>query len=86
MNQSERRIYLIKRLLEERSDCAGMQIPSGSEAQRRLLRSLMNIRMPGAIDADFLKIQDKYLTQVNFEKGIVKLEDIQEIQDGSTYV
>ena len=45
----------------------------------------MNIRMPGAIDADFLKIQDEYLTQVNFEKGIVKLEDIQEIQDG-TYV
>jgi hypothetical protein len=36
----------------------------------------MNIRMPGAIDADFLKIQDEYLTQVNFEKGIVKLEDI----------
>jgi len=52
MNQSERRIYLIKRLLEERSDCSGVQIPSGSEAQRRLLRSLMNVRMPGAIDAD----------------------------------
>ena len=85
MNQSERRTYLIKRLLEERSDCAGVQIPSGSEAQRRLLRSLMNIRMPGALDADFLKIQDEYLTKVNFEKGIVKLEDIQEIQDG-TYV
>ena len=80
MNQSERRIYLIKRLLEERSDCVGMQIPSGSEDQRRLLRSLMNVRMPGVIDADFLKIQDEYLTQVNSEKGIVKLEDIPEIQ------
>ena len=62
-----------------------MQIPSGSEAQRRLLRSLMNVRMPGAIDADFLKIQDEYLVQVNFEKGIVDLEDIAEIQR-DTYV
>ena len=85
MNQSERRIYLIKWLLEERGDCASVQIPYGTEEQRRLLRSLMNVRMPGAIDADFLKIQDEYLTQVNSEKGIVKLEDILEIQDG-TYV
>lgn len=85
MNQSERRIYLIKRLLEERSDCSGVQIPFGGEAQWRLLRSLMNVRMPGAIDADFLKIQDEYLAQVNFEKGIVDLEDIAEIQR-DTYV
>ena len=85
MNQSERRIYLIKRLLEERSDCSGVQIPSGGEVQWRLLRSLMNVRMPGAIDADFLKIQDEYLAQVNFEKEIVDLEDIAEIQR-DTYV
>lgn len=45
----------------------------------------MNVRMPGAIDADFLKIQDEYLAQVNFEKGIVDLEDIVEIQR-DTYV
>ena len=45
----------------------------------------MNVRMPGAIDADFLKIQDEYLAQVNFEKGIVDLEDIAEIQR-DTYV
>ena len=85
MNQSERRIYLIKWLLEERSDCAGVQIPSGSEAQRRLLRSLMNVRMPGDIDDEFLRIQDEYLTHVNDEKGIVELCDIPEIQK-DTYV
>jgi len=85
MNQSERRIYLIKWLLEERSDCDGVQIPSGSEAQRRLLRSLMNVRMPGDIDSEFLRIQDEYLTQVNDEKGIVELCDIPEIQK-DTYV
>ena len=71
MNQSERRIYLIKRLLEERGDCASAQIPYGSGEQRRLLRSLMNVRMPGDTDDEFLMIQDEYLTQVNDEKGIV---------------
>ena len=62
MNQSERRIYLIKRLLEERGDCASAQILYGSGEQRRLLRSLMNVRMPGDIDDEFLMIQDEYLT------------------------
>mgnify|MGYP004459069721 FL=1 len=85
MNQSERRIYLIKRLLEERGDCASAQIPYGSEEQRRLLRSLMNVRMPGDIDDEFLRIQDEYLTHVNDEKGIVELCDIPEIQK-DTYV
>lgn len=85
MNQSERRIYLIKRLLEECSDCASAQILYGSGEQRRLLRSLMNVRMPGDIDDEFLMIQDEYLTQVNDEKGIVELCDIPEIQKG-TYV
>lgn len=85
MNQSERRIYLIKRLLEEHGDCASAQIPYGSGEQRRLLRSLMNVRMPGDIDDEFLMIQDEYLTQVNDEKGIVELCDIPEIQK-DTYV
>ncbi len=85
MNQSERRIYLIKRLLEECSDCASAQILYGSGEQRRLLRSLMNVRMPGDIDDEFLMIQDEYLTQVNDEKGIVELCDIPEIQK-DTYV
>ena len=81
MNQSERRIYLIKRLLEERSDCAGVQIPSGSEDQRRLLRSLMNVRMPGAIDADFLKIQDEYLQAELRGKGITDIESLTAITE-----
>lgn len=85
MNQSERRIYLIKWLLEERGDCVSAQIPYGSEEQRRLLRSLMNVRMPGDIDDEFLRIQDEYLTHVNDEKGIVELCDIPEIQK-DTYV
>lgn len=85
MNQSERRIYLLKRLLEEREDYAGMKIPSGSEDQRTLLRSLMNVRMPGLPDDEFLRIQDEYLTEENAEKGIVKISDM-EASENNLYV
>lgn len=47
MNQDDRRKYLIKGLLKERPEYENMQIPSDAGEQRMLLRSLMNIRMPG---------------------------------------
>ena len=80
MNQSERRIFLIKYLLKENTVYSGMQIPADSAEQKRLLRSLMNIRMPGPADTGFLKIQDEYLQQVNKEKGVIALDDMQELQ------
>lgn len=80
MNQSERRIFLIKYLLKENTVYSGMQIPADSAEQKRLLRSLMNIRMPGPADTGFLKIQDEYLQQVNKEKGVISLDDMQELQ------
>lgn len=80
MNQSERRLFLIKGLLKEQPGYANMQIPAGTDDQKAMLRSLMNIRMPGNIDEDFLRTQDEYLQQVNKEKGIVTLSDMKEIQ------
>lgn len=48
MNQSERRRYLIERLLEERKEYQQenkiMKIPAEKEEQNTLLRSLMNVR------------------------------------------
>jgi O-acetyl-ADP-ribose deacetylase (regulator of RNase III) len=82
MNQSERRIYLIKSLLAERRGYADVQIPENTDDQRRLLRSLMNIRLPGAIDEEFLKIQDAYLAEENERKGVVGLKDMEELQPG----
>lgn len=84
MNQSERRRYLIERLLEERKEYQQedkiMKIPAGKEEQNTLLRSLMNVRMPSAIDEEFLHIQDAYLQQVNAEKGIVTLSEMEELE------
>lgn len=44
MNQAERRVWLIKALLAERSDGQRIPIPANASEQRDLLRSLMNVR------------------------------------------
>lgn len=80
MKQSERRLFLIQQLIKEQPRYAKMQIPAGTEEQKLLLRSFMNVRMPGAADEEFLRIQDAYLTEVNAEKGIVTLADMQEVR------
>ena len=41
-----------------------------------LLRSLMNIRMPGEMAEDVTEVQDAFLAEEAREKGIVTLEDI----------
>ena len=80
MNQTERRIYLIQRLLEEQPRYSGMQIPADKSEQKRLLRSLMNIRMPREADDEFYNIQDQYLAETNNEKGVVTLSDMEKVQ------
>ncbi len=70
MTHSEKRIYLIKELLSEQRQYTGMEIPDNAEEQKRLLRSLMNVRPPRPIGTEFLKIQDEYLSEEVKEKGI----------------
>ena len=57
-----------------------MQIPDSIPAQKRLLRSLMNIRLPYAISSEFLEIQDAYLTEELNKKGIVSIKDMTPIK------
>jgi O-acetyl-ADP-ribose deacetylase (regulator of RNase III) len=82
MNQSERRQYLIRSLLKEDRRYREIQVPSGAEEQKQLLRGLMNIRAPKAIDGEFLEIQDAYLQEETKEKGIVELDDLTPVRDG----
>ena len=57
-----------------------MHIPIDTEQQKSLLRSLMNIRMPGIMDDEFIRVQNEYLLQANAEKGVITLSDMEEIQ------
>lgn len=80
MSQEDRRRWLIQRLLEENPYYRNYRIPEEEQEQKVLLRSLMNVRMPGEIDQEFLAVQDAYLQQVNREKGIVTLDEMQAVQ------
>ena len=70
MTHSEKRLYLIKGLLSEFPQYNDLVIPDNEQAQKRLLRSLMNIRPPRPVSEAFLKIQDEYLGEAVAEKGV----------------
>ena len=80
MNRTERRRYLIGELLKENSEYRRIQVPAAAAEQKQLLRSLMNVRMPAPISEEFLRVQDEYLSEVNAERGIVSLQDMDELQ------
>lgn len=69
---------LMERLIEE-SRIVFAEKPGDTESQRRLVRSLMNVRMPVPIPADIQELQDKYLGCRNAERGIAHASDISTI-------
>ena len=60
MTQSERRRFLIQTLLAENSEYAGIDIPQDEYGQKRLLRSLVNVRPALPASEEFLRVQDEY--------------------------
>jgi O-acetyl-ADP-ribose deacetylase (regulator of RNase III) len=82
MNQSERRQYLIRALLDENRRYRDITVPSHSEEQKQLLRGLMNVRMAGSQSDEFMKIQDDYLQASLKERGIVTLSELTPIREG----
>jgi O-acetyl-ADP-ribose deacetylase (regulator of RNase III) len=80
MEQRERREFLIKALLAEYPRYASMAVPQQEEAQRRLLRSLMNQRMPRPVNDEVLRVQDAYLQQDAKERGITQIDDLTPIE------
>ena len=80
MNQAERRQYLIRELLNENHTYKKMQVPAGTADQKRLLRSLMNVRWAAPLTEEFTEIQDEYLREENEARGIVHLQELSEVQ------
>lgn len=70
MTHSEKRIFLIKELLSELPQYRDMELPTDAEEQKKLLRSLMNIRSPRPIGNEFLRVQDEYLSEEVVQKGV----------------
>ena len=82
MNQEQRRIFLIKSLLNEQPRYREIEIPQDEGEQKQLLRSLLNVRRPGDISGEFLSVQDQYLSEENLARGITELVDLPPIAEG----
>ena len=74
--QDERLDQLIRDFKAESAEYHDLPVPDDTEGKRRILRSLMNVRMPRKTAERTLLIQDEYLTERAEERGIVKLTDI----------
>ncbi len=70
--------FLINYLIDERNEA--IDIPTNYQDKRNLLRALMNIRMPGKVSDEFLKVQDEFLTAETSSKELTCVEDIGEVE------
>lgn len=82
MNHSEKRLYLINRLLDENTQYNHLQIPDSEREQTTLLRGLMNLRAPQSADREFINIQNEYLQEEIRKKGITDIDDLSPVRDG----
>ncbi len=86
MNQEERLDYLVEQFKEDSVQYRDLKTPADSEGKKRILRSLMNIRLPKSLPPQVLAVQDAYLQERNRENGIVSLSDIPSIaEEGSRH-
>ena len=76
MTQEERLDYLVERFKEDSGEYRNLDVGESVGEKRRALRSLMNIRMPGEMDAETLRVQDEYLCGRAEERGIVTLDAV----------
>ena len=86
MDQNERLNYLVEAFKEDSVRYRDLETPGDTDGKRRVLRSLMNIRMPKALPQEVLDVQDEYLKERIRENGIVEVRDIPTVKDqGSTH-
>ena len=79
--QEQRLDYLVEEFKADSGEYKDLQTPADAEGKRRILRSLMNIRMPRELPDPVLEVQNAYLNERAEEKGIVHLTDIPVIRD-----
>ena len=78
MNRIEKIQYLNQILLEEMPEYqeTAAWFPRDEASQRRLLRSLMNVRPPIPASQKFLTVQDALLSEEREERGVVDVETL----------
>ena len=79
--QGQRLSYLVEAFKADSHAYQDLQTPADTESRQRLLRSLMNVRMPRPMAKETLLIQDEYLQERAEERGIVPLDRIPSIAE-----
>lgn len=76
MERFEKIQYLNQILLDEMPEyrAQAAQFPQEDAAQRRLLRSLMNVRSPKPLQPRFLQVQDELLSAEREAKGVMEVD------------
>lgn len=73
--------FLINKLIEEDEKYKAIKIPREYSDKRNLLRALMNVRMAGNINEEFLEVQNKFLSKEVKEKGVITLDKIETVDN-----
>ena len=63
MTQEQRLDTLVEAFKADSVQYKDLQTPADTEGKRRILRSLMNIRMPRKLNDSVLAVQDEYLRE-----------------------
>lgn len=78
--QEQRLEFLLKEFEADAGRDGNIEIPNNMDKKQKILRALMNVRMPKKMADEVIKVQDEYLRECIQEKGIVTLADIPAIK------
>lgn len=82
MSRTEKADLFLEKLKADSAEYKELETKGYSlEEKKNTIRSLMNIRMPGGLSDELVKLQDDYLQEEGKAKGIVRLEDIPTLKE-----
>ena len=79
--QEERLDYLVEGFKKDSPEYAELPSPGDTDGKRRLLRSLMNVRMPRPMPEELLRVQDEYLSARREEREVVDCASIPTVKE-----
>ena len=82
MDKAEMTDILLEKLKADSARYKGLDTKGYRiEEKKNVIRSLMNVRMPGELPDELVNLQDKYLQDEQKAKGIVRVTDIPTIKE-----
>ena len=82
MTQTERRRFLLSRLLAEAPEYRQLAVPDDASGQKQLLRALLNVREAAPCSLEFIRVQDEYLQAETAAKGITDVNSLCPVREG----